>query len=120
MERAIARNEVAVVRWLLDHAAVGDMAGYRLCPIEALRVLDGCNCGCTSLDFQPNSWSGSSIIADGFAIYSDGQQAGLILWGRNGGIALLEVYDCDPNASHRFPNISDLRSFADGMTAGRR
>lgn len=72
----------------------------------------GCDCGFVSLDVQPNAWSGANRIADALAIYSDGQQAGLILWGRDGEIALLEIYDCHPNASHRFPEICDLRSFA--------
>ena len=115
MDRAVAPNEAAVVRWLLEYAAVGDVAAYRRRPVEELRVLKGCDCGCSSLDFQPNAWGGAEIIADAFAIYSDGQQAGLILWGRDGEIALLEVYDCHPNASHRFPEISDLRSIAQGM-----
>jgi len=44
-------------------------------------------------------------------VYSDGQQAGLILWGRDGEIASLEVYDCHPEASRRFPQTSDLRPF---------
>ncbi len=110
MDRAIAPNEAAVVRWMLDFAAVGDVSAYRLHSIEDLRVLDGCDCGCSSLDFQPNAWTGAGIIADALAVYADGQQAGLILWGRDGQIVLLEVYDCHPNSSHRFPEISNLRS----------
>jgi hypothetical protein len=72
------------------------------------------------MDFQPDAWGGCRILADAFAIYPDGQQAGLILWGRDGEIALLEIYDCHPNASHRFPEIADLRSFAEGWTVGKR
>ena len=111
MDRPIAPNEASVVRWLLDNAAVGDVIAYRLRPIEELRVLQkGCDCGCSSLDFQPNAWGGTTIIADASAVYSDGQRAGLILWGRDGDIALLEVHDWHPNASHRFPEISNMRS----------
>jgi hypothetical protein len=77
-------------------------------------VLEGCKCGCASLDLQANAWGGAKIIADAFAVDSDGQQAGLILWGRDAEISLLEVYNCHPNASHRFPEITDLRSFANG------
>lgn len=110
MDRSVAPNEASVVRWLLDNAAVGDVTAYRLRPIEELRVHKGCDCGCSSLDFQPNAWGGGTIVADALAVYSDGQQAGLILWGREGDIALLEVYDCHPNASHRFPEISNLRT----------
>jgi hypothetical protein len=114
MDRAIAPNEAAVVRWLLDHAPVGDAAVYRIHPVEELRVVKGCDCGCSSLDFQPDAWRGAGIIADAFAVYSDGQTAGLILWGREDEIVLLEIYDCHPGASRRFPEISNLRSFKEG------
>lgn len=109
MDRAIAPNEAAVVRWLLDRAAIGDVTNYRIHPVEELRVVKGCDCGCSSLDFQPKAWSGATIIADASAVYSDGQKAGLILWGRESEIVLLEVYDWHLDASHRFPEISNLR-----------
>jgi len=112
MDRAIAPNEAAVVQWLLDHAPVGDVTAYRIHPVEELRVVsNGCDCGCSSLDFQPRAWGGAAIIADALAEYSDHQQAGLILWGRAGEIVLLEIYDCHPGASRRFPEISNLRTF---------
>jgi hypothetical protein len=85
---------------------------HLLQPVEELRVVGGCDCGWSSLDFRPGAWgAGAAIIADALAVYADGQQAGLILWGREGEIASLEVYDCHPGASHRFPQISNLRTF---------
>jgi hypothetical protein len=110
MNRAIAPKEAAVIRWLLDHAPVGDVTAYRIQATNELRVGKGCDCGCASLDFQPDAWHSADIIADGVAVYSDGQQAGLILWGRQGAIVLLEIYDCHPGASRRFPELSDLRA----------
>jgi hypothetical protein len=75
-------------------------------------VVHGCNCGCASLNFQPKaSAGGAKIIADAVAAYPDGRQAGLILWGRGGKIVWLEVYDFDPGASHRFPEVSNLRTW---------
>ena len=109
MDRAITRDEAAVVRWLLDHAPIGDVTTYRTHPVEELRVVKGCDCGCSSLNFQTDGWSRADIIADALAVYADGQQAGLILWGREGELVLLEVYDCHPNASFRIPKISNLR-----------
>jgi len=108
VDRQIALHEAVVVRWLLDHAGFGDVTAYQIQSVEDLRVVKGCDCGCSSLDFQPEAWSGARIIADAMAAYSDGQKAGLILWGREGKIVLLEVYDCDPGASHRFPEVSNL------------
>jgi hypothetical protein len=51
------------------------------------------------------------MVADALAVYPDAQQAGLILWGREGEIVWLEVYDCHPEASHRFPLISNMRTW---------
>ena len=81
--------------------------------MEELRVFPGCDCGCSSLDFGPNAWGGATLIADAWAVYSDGLKAGLILWGRAAEVVLLEVHDCDPGASHRFPMIANLRDHAD-------
>jgi hypothetical protein len=115
MDRTVTPLEGAVVEWLLEHAPVGDVTAYRLQPAEGLRVVGGCGCGCSSLDFQSDGARGGRIIADALAVYSDGQQAGLILWGRRDEIVSLEVYDCHPKASQRFPQISDLRTFEEPL-----
>ena len=108
MDRAISPNEEQVVNWLLDHALV-DVTPYLLYPVEQLRVVGGCGCGCTSLDFKPPQQRGKlQRVADELAVYPDGQQAGLLLWGSEGEIALLEVYDFHPGSSHRFPDVSNL------------
>jgi hypothetical protein len=108
MERGISPNEVKVVEWLLDHARV-DVKAYRLQAVEQLRVVGGCTCGCTTLHFKPlEQRKGEKMIADELAVYADGQQAGLILWGREGEIVMLEVYDFEPGSSHRFPDVPNL------------
>ena len=53
------------------------------------------------------------MLADALAVYEDGQQAGLILWGRAGAIVWLEVYDFHPGASHRVPELPNLWSWED-------
>ena len=111
--RPVTPHEAAVLRWLLQNAATRHAPGYQTYPVEQLRVIDGCKCGCTSLDFAPGAWGGGTIIADAIALYPDRQQAGLILWARDGEITSLEVYDCHPGASHRFPEIADLRRWED-------
>jgi hypothetical protein len=108
MDRAISPNEVKVIEWLLDHALV-DVTAYRHQPMEQLRVVGGCTCGCTTLQFRPpEQQRGSTRLADELAVYADGQQAGLLLWGREGEIVMLEVYDFQPGSSHRFPDASNL------------
>jgi len=111
VDRAIASNEVAVVRWLLEHAKAGEATTYKNYPVEQLRVLDGCNCGCSSLDFQPNAWGGAKIIADALGINSSGKPVDLILWGRDGQIVLLEIVNYHPAESCPFPNVSELRAW---------
>jgi len=108
MDRAISPNEAKVVNWLLDHALV-DVTAYRLHSIEELRVVGGCGCGCSSLYFKPQEQRGKlQMLADELAVYPDGQQAGLMLWGCEGEIAWLEVYDFQPESSHRVPDTSNL------------
>jgi hypothetical protein len=113
MDRAISPNEVEVVEWLLDHALV-DVTAYRLQPVEQLRVVGGCSCGCTTLDFKPiEQQRGMKMLADELAVYPDGQRVGLILWGREGQILMLEVYDFEPGSSYRFPDVSNLCTWED-------
>jgi len=109
MDRAISPSEVKVVDWLLDHALV-DVTAYRLRPFEKLRVVGGCSCGCSSLDFKRSTERRGKLhrLADELAVYPDGQQAGLMLWGCDGEIVSLEVYDFEPESSHRVPDISNL------------
>jgi hypothetical protein len=110
IDRPITAHEAAVLQWLLDHAAKGDVAAYRLRPVLELHVVGGCDCGCCSLFFQTGKGD-LPMIADAMAIYPDGQQANLILWGRGGEIAWLEVCDLDPRLPHRVPEIANLRTF---------
>jgi len=110
MDRPITPTEAAVIRWLLDNAAVGDVAAYRDPPLDELRVgPNRCDCGCSSLYFEPARLGGAVMIADAIALYPDEQMAGLILWAKDQKIAWLEIYDCHPVASHRFPEIANLR-----------
>lgn len=111
MDRAIRPNEAKVVNWLLDHALL-DVTKYRLHPVEELRVIRECGCGCASLYF--NSKLGNlQRIADELAVYPDAQKAGLMLWGRDGEIVWLEVYDFEPESSHRVPDVSNLCTWED-------
>ncbi len=56
-----------------------DVSTYRRKPITSLRVVSGCACGCSSLDFHANIGGPKTMLADAVAVYPDKQQAGLIL-----------------------------------------
>ena len=85
------------------------MTAYRSHAVEGLRVVGVCGCGCTSLYFEPEGRRGNvEMLTDELAVYPDGQRAGLILWGREGKIVFLEVYDFEPESSHRVPDASQL------------
>jgi hypothetical protein len=85
-ERDITAHEAAIIEWLLDHAAVRDVTAYRTNPVTALRVVGGCDCGCSSLDFRTSGRGSETMLADAVAEYPDKKKAGLILWGRDGEI----------------------------------
>jgi hypothetical protein len=112
MDRPITSDEAAVVQWLLDQAPVGDVAAaaYRLHPAEELRVVGVCDCGCSSLFFVTGTGN-LRMIADAMARYPNGEEANLILWGREGEVAWLEVCDIDPRLPHRVPEVSALRTW---------
>lgn len=111
-ERDITAHEAAIIEWLLEHAATRHVSAYRTNPVTALRVVGGCDCGCSSLDFHSDSSGPTTMLADAVAVYPDKQQAGLILWGRDGAIVMLEVYEMHPVAD-RMPGIADLRRWED-------
>lgn len=89
-------------------AAKSDVTEYRRKPVAALRVVGGCDCGCSSLDFHAATGGPKTLLADALAIYPDCQRAGLILWGREGEIVMLEVHEMHPVAD-RVPELADLR-----------
>ena len=77
-------NEVKLVDSLLDHALI-DVTAYRRHSVQELPVVGGCICGCSSLYFEPEGQRGDvQMLADELTVYPDGQQAGVILWGRDG------------------------------------
>ena len=74
-------------------------------------LVGGCGCGCSSLTFDRDV--SSERIADAIAKYADGTQAGLLLWGVDGRVTVLGVYDLDPDASRRFPSLAELRTWGE-------
>ena len=51
LPRGVRADEVAIVRWLLTNACVIGPLDHVLLTVQALRVVGGCPCGCSSVDF---------------------------------------------------------------------
>ncbi len=107
MDRAVSLSEAAVLHWLLDNASICDTTSYRKHSLESLHVVGGCDCGCKTMKFKPDALK-AGVIAHALALYADGKEAGLNLWGRDGEIVELEIYDCDRGAAQRFPQLANL------------
>jgi|SRR5688572_8684468 len=110
MSRLISPEEIAVVQWFLDHPEPMDPLGPWACAPAELLVVGGCECGCCSVDFTPDS-VGSRPIREAVAVFADRRQCGLILWRTDDSIDGLEVYDMDTDASHRLPTVAELRTW---------
>ena len=110
MNRPITPEEASVVQWLIEHPGPNEPVGTWPVRVEELRVVDGCDCGCRSIDFVPDKL-GSRPVRDALGTTADGRRNGLILWGTDGAIHSLEVYDLDPDASHELPKVGSLRTW---------
>jgi hypothetical protein len=111
-DRPITPKEAAVVRWLLENAPMHDGAEFLQTDIERLHVVETCNCGCYSLIFA-EEMRGHYMIGDAMAVWPDGHQQNLMLWGCEGKVVWLEVWDQLPPDAYREPEVSALRTWED-------
>jgi hypothetical protein len=108
MNRSLTAKEASIVQWLVDHAGPNDPVGPWRIPVEELRVVGGCSCGCCSIYFHLDSVK-VLPIRQAIGTLADGRQNGLILWGTDDEIRGLEVYDLYPDASHELPEVDTLQ-----------
>lgn len=91
--RSITAKERSLVEWLLRHGNTG--AEQFLKQVDSLRVVSKCSCGCPTVYFAPEgaqvAQTAERILAD-FLAKVDGQDAGIILFQREGRLSSLEVY----------------------------
>jgi len=108
--RPITASEAAVVGWLLDNASIEGSLSHLIESVARLRVVGLCGCGCASVDFEPAGQSGTARpIADAVAKDDQGRRCGVILWGLDGAISGLEVYEGEPGSAKALPSIDSLR-----------
>ncbi len=93
IDRPISAEEVAVIRAALEHASTRPIALDVSSSVARLHAIARCGCGCESVDFAPHDPANPSApIADGIGTTSQGEEVGLIVWGRPDAITGLEVY----------------------------
>jgi hypothetical protein len=108
LNRRINDDEIVVVRAALDRCAEIPEARHLLSTVSSLCVIDQCQCGCPSVDFERNPASHPLPIADGLGITANGDQVGVIIWGSSDVITSLEIYDMSATASQL--KLNDLKS----------
>ena len=108
--RGIRSREAAVVRTTLERASTLDKCRGLIAQVEALRVVGGCECGCDSVDFEPNGQAPpAQIIADAIGTTPVGGQVGVLIWGSEERIGSLEIYDLGAGDEDlRLPSIESI------------
>ena len=107
---AITEREAVVVDWVLANGALEESLDHLRPGIRDLRVVARCACGCASVDFVPHGQSAAARpLAEAAARDSRGRECGVIVWGSDGRVSGLEVYECEPGSATELPGIETLR-----------
>ena len=110
-DRPLSEHETAVVNWMVLYAVPAGRFLHLAPTIANLRVVGRCGCGCASVDFEKEGQSAKSHpIADAYGETADGS-VGLILWGREGAITGLEIYENSSAGIQKLPGIDELIPF---------
>jgi hypothetical protein len=113
--RSINDDEIAVIREALERCAETPDAQKLLSTVSSLQVVDQCQCGCPSVDFERSSSAHPRPIADGLGITSNGDRVGVIVWGVSDAITGLEIYDMSANASElKFKDLKSIIPWEEG------
>jgi hypothetical protein len=103
-DRPINEREIALVKWLLKGSQATGSWQHREESVSRLRVVGECGCGCASVDFEKDGQSSHAHpIADAEGKTPAGLNFGLILWGRDGALTGLEIYELDPGSADTLP-----------------
>jgi hypothetical protein len=96
-ERLASPQEVALVRWLLQHGEPSARA--HLAELEDLHVVSRCTCGCASVDFAHEPGAGLKILSDYRWEDQHGNLFGVFVFAKRGKLAGLEVWSIDGQAT---------------------
>jgi hypothetical protein len=112
LPRRLTAEEAAVLGWLLEHGSVVGPLQHLTSGLDSLRVVAVCGCGCPSVDFAlPDPDHKGRVLAEGFGTLENGEEVGLIAWGRGDAVIGLEAYKYGDHA-HPFalPAVQSLQS----------
>jgi hypothetical protein len=103
IDRPISAEEVAVIQAALKRAPTRPIPPGVIESVGRLHAIAKCGCGCESVDFAPHDpVNPSAPIGDGVGTTLQGEEVGLIVWGRQDAITGLEVYALG-GEGHRLP-----------------
>jgi hypothetical protein len=111
-DRSLTEAETALVTWLVRHPdpSVSILDAQK--DLSLLRVVGRCGCGCASVDFvAKGQCRGARPIANAIGKDSSGRECGIILWGREGHITGLEVYEHYPGSAAEVPALETLQAY---------
>lgn len=108
LPRLLTDAESKLVLGLLARAGMDETNAAR--DVFKLRVVEQCQCGCSSVDFvsteAPNERGG--ILADYYATVPEGFAVGVILWGTRDQVNALEVYSLANDPPYGTPLVTTL------------
>ena len=88
--RKLAREELAVLRRLIEVAPTRHFKPEMLTSIETLQVIEVCDCGCATIWFAPDGASSGTIVAEAETMQG-GSYITVVVWGKGSALAGLEV-----------------------------
>lgn len=94
--RPLSTEERTLLEWLLAHGCPN--AGRYAAQLPHVTVVSRCACGCPTIDLAvegKQTFGASELVADVEGRSPDGISVGVILHGREGQLAELEVYPID-------------------------
>jgi hypothetical protein len=97
--RPINDDEIRIIRTTLERCGQIPEAVGLVPTLDNLHVVDGCQCGCASVDFAVTTPEQRQPIADGLGILPNGERVGVIVWGTPDSVTGLEIYDMSATAT---------------------
>ena len=109
--RSLSTDEFAVLRAAIERAPLGEPCEASTTPLEELKVVGTCQCGCDSLFFAGiNEAKEQFRVADGLGYTEDGEEVGIIVWASGVRIVHLELYNYG-DLPPKLPKASSVCSF---------